>query len=79
MEKAKRTWTFLKHLTLASIFSRSFPSIAFNSSVVNPEKFGGGIGGGMPNGGGENGNGIPIGGMKPAKLGVDVGDWVEFA
>ena len=57
------------------MFSLSFPSIFLNSSVVNPEKFGGGIGGGIPNGGGENGNGgIAIGGgINVAGLGIMAG------
>lgn len=48
-----------RHCSLASMFSRVSPSIRANSSLDNPEKSGGGIGGG--------GN-IPI--MKVGGMGV---------
>ena len=47
--------------------------MVLNSSVVRPEKLGGGIGGGIPNGGGENGKAGMFmgGGIKEAFGKVD--------
>ena len=46
-----------RHLILASTFALSWPSMAFNSSSVRPEKSCGGNGGGIVKGGMKNGGG----------------------
>ncbi len=65
---SKRTWMLRRHLILASTLTLSVPSIALSSSSVRPEKFVGGIGGGIPNGGINIGGGMNNGGTPDVVL-----------